>query len=148
MSSVSQAWQLALAAEQQAAFGYALLGPQLSGTDKDLARACERAHDSLRDDTATAITESGLTPGVPAADYPALYPVAGARSARALAVRLEQQCAAAWRFLYAQAAEVTSPSATARRREAQAALTASAVRATQWRRAADSAPATEAFPGI
>ena len=51
-----------------------------------------------------AIAAAGLVPVPPRADYPALYPVTGAAAARALAVRLENACAAAWRFLYLQAA--------------------------------------------
>ncbi len=86
----------------------------------------------------------------PLGDYAGLYPVADAKAARALAVRLETECAAAWRFLYATAAVATDgPAGTEQlRAQAQAALTASAVRATRWRVAAGTSPATVAFPGI
>ncbi len=148
MTALGDAWQAALAAEQQAAFGYPLLGPQLGGADRDLARGCQAAHEALRDATAAGIAAGGLTPVAPLGDYPALYPVAGARAAQTLAIRLEDACAAAWRYLYAEAAQNGDPPATARRREAQHGLTASAVRATQWRRAAGHTRATVAFPGI
>ena len=88
-----------------------------------------------------------LPPVAPAADYPALYPVADARVARRLAVRLEEDAAAAWRFLYAVVAE-TGTSPPGLRASAQAALIASAVRATRWRLAAQSPSPTVAFPGI
>jgi hypothetical protein len=47
---------------------------------------------------------AGLVPVAPEADYPALYPVSDAAAARALAARVEDDCAGAWRYLYAQAA--------------------------------------------
>jgi hypothetical protein len=146
MSAVEDAWQAALAAEHQAAFGYPLLGPQLPDDQQDLARTCQAAHEALRDTTAARIAAAGLTPVAPLGDYAGLYPVNGASAARALAVRLETACAAAWRFLYATAAAQVPPSDA--RAPAQQALTASAVRATRWRLAAGTSPATVAFPGI
>jgi hypothetical protein len=148
MSALEDAWQAALAAEQQAVFGYGLLGPRLSGTDRDLAGSDAVEHETLRDDTAAAITAAGLTPVPPLADYPALYPVADAAGARRLAVRLEDNCAAAWRFLYLQAAGRTSARAATLRHRAQAALTASAVRGARWRARVSPAHPTTAFPGL
>jgi hypothetical protein len=84
---------------------------------------------------------------VPAPDYPALYPVGDEVAARVLAVRLETACAAAWRYLYAVAASTQSVDPSLRA-EAQAALTASAVRATRWRVRSATTPATVAFPGL
>ena len=143
------AWQAALAAEQRAAFGYGLLGAHLHGSPYlALAVSCSDAHEALRDRTAEAIAAAGLTPAAPAADYPDLYPVTSAAQASALAPRLEDDCAAAWRYLYAVAAGSTDPRATALRTGAQSALTASAVRATRWRKSLDPAAATVAFPGL
>jgi uncharacterized protein DUF4439 len=149
VSPLADAWQRALGAEQQAAFGYALAGPHF-GTDAaaGLARDCQSAHEALRDQTAAAITQAGATPQPPAADYPALYPVSDAASANRLAVRLETDAGAAWRYLYAVAAESTGPAASTARVAAQAALTASAVRATRWRVQINPSAATVAFPGI
>lgn len=148
MSALDDAWQAALGAEHQAVFGYSLLGPRLSGEDRARAVGCSDAHEALRDATAAAIGDAGLTPAAPKADYPGLYPVAGAATARALAVRLEDDCAAAWRYLYLQAASGHAPGAPALRRAAQGGLTDSAVRATQWRAAIAPARATTPFPGI
>jgi uncharacterized membrane protein len=149
MTAREDAWQSALAAEHQAVFGYALLGPHLdTAAQTDLARICQEQHETSRDATAAAVLAAGLTPIAPAADYPTLYPVADAEAARGLAVRLEQDTAAAWRFLYAVAAGTTDTAASEIRAAAQAALTASAVRATQWRLAAHAATPTVAFPGI
>jgi hypothetical protein len=99
-------------------------------------------------DTADAIAAAGLTPVQPHADYPTLYPVADASAARALAVRLEDDCAAAWRYLYAAAAKDTAHRAERLRVSAQRALTASAVRSTRWRRIDTPSHATTPFPGI
>ena len=144
---VGAAWQAALAAEHQAVFGYALLGPQLGTGDQQLAVSCSDAHEALRDATEAAISASGLRPAPPEADYPALYPVPDAAHARTLAVRLEAACAAAWRYLYLQAASAPGPAAHALRRAAQDALTASAVRTVRWRAIVDPQHVTVAFPG-
>jgi hypothetical protein len=145
MTALTDAWQAALAAEQQAAFGYALLGPALpSGTQQELARTAQAAHEDLRDATAGAIEGTGVSPHAAAGDYPALYPQAS--KPRTLAASLEDDCAAAWRYLYAQAAAEAGQAAV--RKQAQTALTASAVRATQWRMLTHPASAVQAFPGL
>jgi len=149
MSALIDAWQRALAEEQQAAFGYPLAGAHLdAGTGSELARTCQGAHEALRDGTSTAITAVGGVPSPPPADYPSLYPVHDARSAQRLAIRLEQDAASAWRYLFSVAAETPATHSAEARAAAQDALTASAVRATQWRLLVNPAAATVAFPGI
>jgi len=142
MSALTGAWQAALAAEHQAVFGYGLLGPR-AGDDAALAAADQDAHERLRDATSAALLATGLVPVAPAADYPALYPVGDQAAARRLALRLEDGCAAAWRFLFLQAAGRPSL-----RRVAQANLTASAVRGVRWRRLVDPRHPAPAFPGL
>jgi len=142
---VAAAWQAALAAEQRAVFGYGVLGPHLSDGDGQLAVACSDAHEGLRDATAQAIASAGLTPVAPQADYPDLYPVATAAAARALAMRLEDGCAAAWRYLYLEAA--SSAADRELRPAAQQGLTASAVRAARWRALSTPNRPTTPFPG-
>ncbi|MGN6608513.1 MAG: DUF4439 domain-containing protein [Jatrophihabitans sp.] len=146
-AAVAKAWQAALAAEHRAVFAYALLGPRLTTQQSALAVTCSDAHEQLRDRTAAALGTAGVPPVGPKADYPDLYPVADANAARRLAVRVEDDCAAAWRWLYLQAASVAAPPAGLRD-AAQAALTASALRSTQWRRIDDPTHVTVAFPGI
>jgi hypothetical protein len=144
---VTVAWQAALAAEHQAVYGYGLLGPRLTGSAQQLAVACSDTHEALRDATEQALASAGQTPTPPEADYPQLYPVADAKAAGTLAVRLEDDCATAWRFLYAEAASVPSPPAGVRG-SALDALTASAVRAARWRYRIDPSRATTPFPGV
>ncbi len=142
MNALVEAWQAALAAEQQAAFGYGLLGPQLPDSHRELAGSCSSGHHALIVSTSSALARAGHAPLAPQVDYPALYPVHGSTAANALAVRLETDCAVAWRYLYALAAATAGTEATARRQDAQTALTASAVRAVRWR------GSSVAFPGI
>jgi hypothetical protein len=149
MTRLDEAWQGALAAEQRAAFGYGLLGAHLHGSARlPLAISCSNAHEQLRDRTAEAIAAAGLTPVAPAADYPDLYPVTSSAQAVALAPKLEDDCAAAWRYLYAAAASTPGSAARALRAPAQTALTASAVRAVRWRKVSDPSAAAVAFPGV
>jgi hypothetical protein len=142
------AWQAALAAEHQAAFGYGLLGPRLSGAAQQYAVTCSDAHEALRDATEQAMAAQHLRPVPPQVDYPALYPVPDAAAARALAARLEDECAVAWRALFARVAALPGATAAARRDDAQQRLSAAAVRAMTWRRFTDPTRATRAFPGI
>lgn len=149
MSALSDAWQLALGAEQQAVFGYALAGAHLdTGTSSQLARTSQRAHETLRDKAVAAIIAAGGAPNQPPADYPSLYPVRDARSALRLTIRLENDAASAWRYLYAVGAQTTGAPSAVARTVAQAGLTASAVRATQCRVLVNPAAAGVAFPGI
>ncbi len=147
-AQLDAAWQAALAAEHQAVFGYDLLGPHLAAADRPLARAAQKRHAALRDGTAAAITAGHLTPVAAQVDYPALYPVADATAARRLAVRLEDDCAGAWRYLYLRAASTPGPTARSLRTAAQAGLTSSAVRAARWRAVLTPTHATVAFPGL
>lgn len=145
-SSVLTAWQGALAAEQQAAFGYALLGPHLPADRQDLARSYQALHEHLRDSTAAAIEAAGARPVAALGDYPALYGIAPLT----LAPQLEDDCAAAWRFFYAALATAATSPATwaALRTTAQRALTGSALRATRWRLLTGARRAVVAFPGM
>jgi hypothetical protein len=144
VSELFDAWQAALGAEQQAAFGYALLGPNLPENDQQLARTSQAAHERTRDATAQAIDAAGQLPRAPQGDYPALYPAANKPGQ--LAVTLEDECAAAWRYAYLMAAEGKNTIGV--RKQAQQALSASAVRATQWRVRLHSTHPTVAFPGV
>jgi hypothetical protein len=136
------AWQDALAAEQQAAWGYPLLGPHLPADRQDRARACQIVHEQARNDTADAIAAAGATPRAGRGDYPSLYGVAPL----ALAIRLEDDCAAGWRYLYAALADA-SGNVAAQRANAQRRLIDSALRAARWRLLSGAPHPVVAFPG-
>lgn len=161
MSALLDAWQAALAAEHQAGYAYALIGPRVPPADTALVRTSAAAHAAQRDATSAALLAAGTAPDPPRADYPGLYPVPDAAAARRVAIRVEDACAVAWRVLYATAAtppssspsgpssDGSAPSRRAARTAAQQALTASAVRATRWRLRSGTASTTTApFPGI
>jgi hypothetical protein len=148
MTSPITGWQAALAAEHRAVFGYSVLGPHLHGADQALAVACSDAHEQLRDRTEAAIQAAGAVSVPPAADYPDLYPVSSVAAARQLAVRIEDDCAAAWRYAYFVAASASTAQARHVRAVAQTSLSTSAIRGTKWRLVIDPAHATVAFPGI
>jgi len=149
VTALITAWQAALAAEHAAVAGYDVLGPRLDPSRSALARADQQAHRDRRDATSTALIAAGQTPTPAQPDYPLPFAVTDAVTAHRFALDLESACAAAWRYLIAvaaaQNAQVPTPSL---RTDAQTALTASAVRATQWRRLVDPAKPTVAFPGI
>lgn len=161
MTDLVGAWQAALAAEQRARFGYGVLGPRLGAGSAAAARVAQGGHEQLISDTGAAMAAAGITPHPPAADYPDLYPVTSAGVALRLAVRLEEDAAAAWRFAYAAAAGTGSLATGATngaagsstlerivRALAQRALTDSAVRATRWRLSGHLGTPSVPFPGI
>ncbi|MDP9093710.1 MAG: ferritin-like domain-containing protein [Actinomycetota bacterium] len=149
MSGLAQAWAAGIAAEHRAVFGYDLLGPRLGdATTVALARTCQGAHEAQRDAATARLVAAGGTPPAPLADYPELYPVSTPQAAKQLAVRLEQDAATAWRFAYGVAAGTRGALSDQLRTSAQAALTGSAVRATQWRIVSAAPVPTVAFPGI
>jgi hypothetical protein len=148
-TSVDQAWQQALAAENEAVFGYGVLGPRLTtAAAVALAHTCQDEHDALRAATEATLAGRGQQPVAPPADYPDLAPVATPGAAAALATTLEQRAASAWRRAYAAAAMPGATDVAALRVQAQSALSASAVRATRWRMLAGAPAPTVAFPGI
>ena len=143
------AWQAALAAEHAAIYGYGELGPVLDAPLQPLARTDQQLHRGLRDASATTIAGFGVTPVASRAAYPAPFPLTDPAAGMRLAVELEDRCAAAWRYVIA--AGVLNPldrrAATARK-TGQARLTASAIRALQWRSRVTPSDPTVAFPGL
>jgi hypothetical protein len=145
-AALAAAWQAALAAEYAAVFYYGALGPRLTEPgDIALARALEEQHRELRDRTAAALAAAGQPPAPPQADYPLPFALAGSVDAQRLALGTESSCAAAWRYLVTAAASGPAPAGL--RQAAGAALTASAIRATRWRRILHPAQSTVPFPG-
>jgi hypothetical protein len=158
-AALASAWQAALAAEYQAVFGYGIVQAHLvpeSGDSPafDIAQSCGAEHGTLTQSISDAMLAVAMTPHGPAADYPSLYPVESAKDAGALAARLEDDCTSAWRALYAACAPQVAPNAqpaappAGLRESAQSELSASAVRATRWRKYAKVTPYTEPFPGL
>jgi hypothetical protein len=142
-STLDAARRGALATEYRAVFGYGLLGAKLAARWQPTAQAFLTAHEALCVDLRDGLS----APPAAQPDYPDMYPVTSSADALRLAVSLEEASAAGWRYLYAIAAGPRAVGA-AERAQAQAALSAAAVRATTWRVVAGSAQPTVAFPGL
>lgn len=138
----TDALQEALAAEHAVVWGYGVVGAAVADDLLDPVQTAEQVHRARRGDAAALLRAMDAAPVEPEASYELPFDVADSPSALRLAVELESGCAAAWRYVLGQtdAAEL--------RATALAALTACAVQATRWRRAAGISPATVAFPGL
>ena len=137
MTQSETALNAAVAGEYAAIYAYGVLGPHLIGGAKSLASHAELAHRNLRD----SMLESLSSPPPPEASYALPFPVTDYASAIALAVQVEEKCAALWR-----AATVEADVAT--RKTPLGELTNAALRAAAFRRAGGATPGTVAFPGI
>lgn len=145
-TAVATAANAALAAEQQAVWGYPVLGPRLRDPDQiTMARTAGDEHQNVVTALSSTLAGVGVDPVAAQAAYPLPTPVADAAAAAAYAVGLEQACAAAWRFLVVRTSG--GDDIAGLKRLAVDALTASAVRAATWRRTATPLGATVAFPG-
>ena len=135
------ALQTALAAEHAVVWGYGVVGGRADDALLPAVRAADSAHRARRDGTAALVHEYGGDPVVTEPSYALPFPVPDRRAALRLAVHLEEGAAAAWRYAVAATDDVDV------RRTALTALSDAAVRATRWRMALPTTPATVAFPG-
>jgi uncharacterized protein DUF4439 len=135
-----EALAAALAAEHAAIFAYGPIGVRLTEPARADARAAEAAHRSRRDALVLLLAAARATPPPAAAGYALPEPVVDRSSALRVAVGVEERTGAVWRAALA-ATEGD------RRRDALAALTDTAVRATRWRALLGVTPTTVPFPG-
>lgn len=135
-----EALAAALTAEYAAIFAYGPIGVRLSDAARDAARAAEAAHRARRDALVLRLSSAGATVPSGQAGYALPFPVTNRTSALRLAVQVEERAAAFWRA-------VLPVTTGAERRQALAALTDCALRATRWRRTAKVTPLTVPFPG-
>ncbi|GGM78455.1 hypothetical protein GCM10011609_12750 [Lentzea pudingi] len=131
--------QTALGTEHAALWTYGMVSAFLN--DQAVAEGAN-LHRARRDTTERWLRDHGATPNPPAAAYLPPSPVSDGPSALAALVAVEQDTCAAWRGVL----ERTDDSSL--RTSALEALTTAAVRATRWRRAAGSNPASIAMPGV
>ncbi len=145
------AWQAAIGAEQLAGYGYGAVGPRLSGGPHiALARTCELAHLALAATVQQLIAAPAPTDTAPPGNFQLPLVPSDDASAQQLAIRLEMACASAWRYVLAQLSEQLGSGAdpVAAWTAATTALSASAVRAVQWRKLGNPDAASIAFPGV
>ena len=135
------ALQTGLAAEHAVIWGYGVVGAHAGDALLAQVRDADEAHRTLRDEAIALVARYGGTPVATDPEYALPFPVTDRGSALRLAVHLEEGAAAAWRYAVAATDDVDV------RRTALTALSDAAVRATRWRMALPTTPATVAFPG-
>jgi Domain of unknown function (DUF4439) len=133
--SALTALQAALAAEEAASYGYGVIGAYLAGPAQQAARTDWVAHQVARDQLTAMIRAAGGQPTPAAVGYRLPINVQGAKSARALAVLIEDRVARAYLALVAVDQDTLRDFGAVQ-------LRAAALRGAAWR------GATVAFPGL
>lgn len=156
--AVTQALQRVLATQHAAVYGYPVIGVTLrDGGQARLARQLEATHRHTRDELMAQIAGRGATPAPTEPSYAPAQPLTGPADAQHWALELEQDCAAAYRYLLvapvlASPASGSTPRDASEqaglRRQALAGLSTAALNATQWRSLLNPSAPTVAFPGL
>ncbi|MEU0878959.1 ferritin-like domain-containing protein [Lentzea sp. NPDC005914] len=133
--------QTALGTEHAALWTYGLVSAFLGNQAAAVAEGAN-AHRARRDTTERWLRDKGATPNPPAAAYLPPAPVSDGPSALAALIAVEQDTCAAWHGVLERTDEATL------RTSALDALTTAAVRATRWRKAAGTNPASITMPGV
>lgn len=138
--------QAALAREYEAVWGYPVLGPKLTTTGLiAAAHSAGDVHLQVAFQLSNLLAGLGITPATAQATYRLPAPITDQTAAARYALRLEDACAAAWRFVVVAASAGDDGSGL--RKTSVDALVGCAVRATGWRMVTDPARPTVAFPG-
>ncbi len=135
----------AVAAEHAAIYGYGLVSAHVIPDNNKLVSESVAEHRKRREAAVTLMTERSIKVPLPAVGYQLPMAVDSPAAAAKLAIRMESDCAVAWRAVLEQ----TSGKDTAEQDRAFAgtALTQCAVLAARWRVVQGGWPVTEAFPG-
>lgn len=131
----------ALAAEHAAIYGYGLVSAHVMPDDNELVSEALAQHRDRREAVVALMNERSLKIPLPAPGYQLPMVVNNASNAAKLAVRMESDCAVAWRAVLEQTDSDQD------REFGTTALTQCAVLAARWRRVLGAWPVTEAFPG-
>jgi hypothetical protein len=134
------ALQGALAAEHAALWAYGLVAAY-DAADAVTIGSMIGAHQVVRDSAADLVVRGGGTPVGPAPAYSTPQPVTDPTSARAVALVLEEDCAAAWRTV------IGSTDDAVLRGLALNILTDTAGRMVTWKTLGKAKKITTAFPG-
>ena len=137
-----EAVQEALGAEHAAVWVYELVSAFLPAALGGPLQEGMSGHRSRRDATERLLAAAGLAPRPAEPAYVPPKPVTDQASAIAVLIAAEGDCSVAWRAVL----ERTDDGAV--RKAGLDALTASAVRATRWRKAAGVTPAAVPMPGV
>jgi hypothetical protein len=135
------AWFDAIAVEHAAIYGYGMVSAHSLPTRNDLVSATLAEHRTRRETALAILAERSVAVPLPAAGYQLPFAVISPTDAAKLAIRLEGDCAVAWRAVMEQAESEQD------RAFGLTALTQCAVNAARWRQVLGAWPVTEAFPG-
>lgn len=131
----------AVAAEHAAIYGYGLVSAHVMPDDNELVSRAVAEHRDRREAAVALLDEQSVKAPLPAVGYQLPIVVNSPANAAKLAVRMESDCAVAWRAVLEQAESEKD------RAFAGTALTQCAVMAARWRKVLGAWPLTEPFPG-
>jgi hypothetical protein len=131
----------AVATEHAAIYGYGIVSAHSSPDENELVSQALAQHRERREAAIAMLTERSAKAPLPAVGYQLPFPVTSPVDAGKLAVRMENDCAVAWRAVIEQA------TAEQDRAFGVTALTESAVLAARWNQILEVWPVTVAFPG-
>jgi hypothetical protein len=131
----------AVAAEHAAIYGYGIVSAHSSADENPLVSDALAQHRERREAAIALLSADSVKAPVPAAGYQLPLPVNNPTDAANLAIRMEADCAVAWRAVIEQAASETN------RTFGVTALTECAALSARWKRIAGAWPMTVAFPG-
>ncbi len=131
----------AVAAEHAAIYGYGFVSAHSSPDENDLVSAALVEHRERREAAIAMLKSRSVKEPLPAAGYQLPFPVTSPDDAAKLAVRMEDDCAVAWRAVIEQTGTEDD------RAFGVKALTQCAVAAARWKQVLGLWPVTAAFPG-
>ncbi len=135
----------AVAAEHAAIYGYGIVSAHVMPDDNELVSRAVAEHRDRREAAVALLNEQSIKVPLPAVGYQLPIVVNSPADAAKLAIRMESDCAVAWRAVLEQASG--DDTAEQDRAFAGTALTECAVLGARWRQVLGAWPVTEAFPG-
>ncbi len=144
---IADGLQQVLAAEHACVYGYPALGTHLTDDGQvGQARSQEEAHRLLRDAVAEQLVTLGQTPVAASVGYAPPSALTSDQAAQQWALQLEEQVAAAYRYLLLCAIRAGGAQPGIRN-QAVTGLTTAASSGLYWRRLTTPGAPTAAFPG-
>lgn len=131
----------AVAAEHAAIYGYGVVSAHIMPAQNELVSKALAEHRDRRESAVSMLGQQSVKAPLPAAGYQFPFVVKNSIDAAKLAIRMEGDCAVAWRAVLEQSDSEQD------REFALKALTQCAVTAAQWRQVLGAWPVTAAFPG-
>ncbi|MGI9126512.1 MAG: ferritin-like domain-containing protein [Mycobacterium sp.] len=131
----------AVVAEHAAIYGYGLVSAHSLPTRNELISEAVAQHRDRREAALAMLAEQSAKAPLPAIGYELPIVVDSPTNAAKLAVRMEDDCAVAWRAVLEQTESEKD------RSFAVTALTQCAVMAARWRKVLGAWPVTQTFPG-